>query len=95
MIERLQRALARVEQLSPEAQNDLAQEIEELTEDLPMPAKNGSSAHTGEENLSAAVHAALAVIGIARDQQDIDEFEALDRIRHESRPTPPIDLSDL
>ena len=95
MIERLQRALARVEQLSPEAQNDLAQEIEELTEDLPMPAGNGTSPHNDEEDLPAAVRAALAVIGIARDQQDIDEFEALDRIRHESHPTPPIDLSDL
>jgi hypothetical protein len=95
MIERLQRALARVEQVSLEAQNDLAQEIEELTEDLPMPAGNGTSSHIGEEDLPAAVRAALAVSGIAWDQQDIDEFEALDRSRHESRPTPPIDLSDL
>lgn len=95
MIERLQRALARVEQLSPEAQNDLAQEIEELTEDLPMPSGNGTSPHISEENVSPAVRAALAVIGIARDQQDIDEFKALDRIRHESLPTPPTDLSDL
>jgi hypothetical protein len=95
MIERLQRALTRIEQLSPEAQNDLAQEIEELTEDLPISTGNGSSSHTGEEDLPPAVRAALAVIGIARDQQDIDEFEALDRIRHESRPTPPINLSDL
>jgi hypothetical protein len=95
MIERLQRALTRIERLSPEAQNDLAQEIEELTQDLPMPTGNGYSPHTGEEELPAAIRAALAVIGIARDQQDIDEFEALDRIRHESHPTPPIDLSDL
>lgn len=95
MIERLQRALARIEELSPETQNDLAQEIEELTEGLPMPNGHGSSLPAGEERLPDAVRAALAVIGIARDQQDIDEFKALDRIRHESLPTPPIDLSDL
>jgi hypothetical protein len=46
-------------------------------------------------SLPAAVRAALTVIGIARDQQDSDEFEALDRIRHESTPTPPIDLGNL
>jgi hypothetical protein len=95
MIERLQRALERVEELSPEAQNDLAQEIEELTEELPLPHAPGSAPTADEDSLPAAVRAALAVIGSARDQQDIDEFEALDRIRHESTPTPPIDLGDL
>lgn len=40
----------------------------------------------------AALRAALSVIGAWSDL-DWDEFSAdLDRIRHESRPTPPIDL---
>ncbi len=38
MIERLQRALKHVEELSPEAQEDLAQQIEEMTEPLAMSA---------------------------------------------------------
>jgi hypothetical protein len=40
----------------------------------------------------ATLQAALAVIGAWSDL-DWDEFSTeLDRIRHESRPTPPIDL---
>jgi hypothetical protein len=30
-------------------------------------------------------------IGSARDLRDDDEFDALDRIRHESKPSPPMD----
>lgn len=46
------------------------------------------SAEESEANLQAA----LAVIGAWSDL-DWDEFSAdLDRIRHESRPSPPIEL---
>jgi hypothetical protein len=53
MIERLQRALERVEQLSTEAQNDLTQEIEELTEELPLPHAPGSAPTANEDSLPA------------------------------------------
>jgi hypothetical protein len=94
MIERLQHALEHVEELSPEAQDELAQQIEELT----TPADEGLL----EDHLSAVermlpmrTRKALTAIGSARDLIDDDEFTALDRIRHESAPTPPLDLGDL
>jgi hypothetical protein len=55
---------------------------------------------TDEADLDASrsadgVQAALSVIG-AWSELDIDEtLDALDRIRHESTPTPPIELSEL
>ena len=89
MIERLQRALEHIEELSPEAQEDLAQQIEDLTaplDDLPelrnLPA---------DEALPPSVRVALALGGAWSDLQDDDEFAALDRIRHESAPTPPVE----
>jgi hypothetical protein len=89
MIERLQRALEHVEDLSPEAQDDLAQQIEELTEPLEdFPALNDQAAG---DTLPQTVRDALALAGAWSDLQGDDEFEALDRIRHESKPSPPMD----
>lgn len=89
MIERLQRALEHVEELSPEAQEDLAQQIEEMTEPLSdLPESQGPPA---EDALPKPVRDALALAGAWSDLQDDGEFEALDRIRHASNPTPPIE----
>lgn len=89
MIERLQRALEHIEDLSPEAQLDLAQQIEDLTaplEDLPeLPSSSV------DDPVPPTVRAALALGGAWSDWQDDDEFAALDRIRHESPPTPPME----
>lgn len=92
MIERLRRALEHLDELSPEAQQDLAQQIEDQTapleelEELPptqdLPA---------DETLPPSVRVALALGGAWSDLQGDDEFAALDRIRHESPPTPPIE----
>jgi len=92
MIERLQRALEHIEELSPEMQEEIAARIEEMTEPLEEVA---APVRVIDPNLPKAVRDALAVAGVARDLQYDDEFEALDRIRHESAPTPPIDLDDL
>jgi hypothetical protein len=73
MIQRLQRALEHIEELSPEAQEDLAEQIEEPS-GQPMPPAT-------ELALPARNRAALAAIGPARDLRDDDEFAALDRIR--------------
>jgi hypothetical protein len=93
MIERLQRALAHIEELPPEAQEEIAEQIEDLT----LPFDRPSSLATGDipEALPQAVRDALAVIGAWSDLQDEDEFEAIDRMRHEVSPTPPIELDDL
>ena len=52
---------------------------------------------TDEKAADAAVphsttHAALSVIGAWRDLEWEEMVEALDRMRHESKPTPPIEL---
>ncbi len=94
MIERLARALEHIDELSPEAQEDLAEQIEELTAPLDVELPEPGLL-PGEERLPERVRRSLAAIGIARDQQDVDEFEALDRIRHSSPPSPPPDLGDL
>ena len=91
MIERLQRALEHIEELSPDAQVDLATQIEEQAA---SPISEQPSLPT-EPPLPERIHVALAAIGSARDLLDDDEFAALDRIRHESPPSPPIDLDDL
>lgn len=89
MIERLRRALEHIEELSPEAQEDLAQQIEELTEPLEtMPVSRESAI---DETLPPLVRRALALGGAWRNLQGDDEFAALDRIRHGAAPTPPID----
>jgi len=89
MIERLQRALEHVDELSPDEQEDIAQLIEEMTE--PLEATPEEKDISTDKNLSKSMRAALAAIGSWRRLQDDDEFAALDRIRHESKPTPPVD----
>lgn len=92
MIERLQRALEHVEELSPDEQEEIAMLIEERTEPIaPIPEPLQSSLRPGEEHLLKRVRDALTAIGSARDLQGDDEFDALDRIRHESKPSPPMD----
>lgn len=89
MIERLARALEHIDELSPEAQEELAQQIEELTAplDIQLPV---SAFGPGDGRLPKRTRDALAVFGIARDLQEDDEFEALDGIRHISPPSPPL-----
>ncbi len=94
MIERLARALEHIDELSPEAQEEIAEQIEELTSPLDVEL-SAPGLLPGEERLPERVRRSLAAIGIARDQQDVDEFEALDLIRHSSPPSPPPDLGDL
>jgi len=82
MIERLRRALEHIDELSPAMQEEIAAQIEEMTEpleDVAVPV------HTvPDHNVPRSVRDALAMVGAWRDLQDDDEFEALDRIRHES-----------
>lgn len=74
MIERLQRAL---------------EHVEELTEPLgDLPALNDRAAG---DTLPQTVCDALALAGAWSDLQGDDEFEAMDRIRHDSKPSPPMD----
>lgn len=89
MIERLQRALEHVDELSPEEQEDIAQLIEEKTEPLEAPLELKDI--LTDRNLSKSMRTALAAIGSWRRLQDDDEFAALDRIRHEKKPTTSID----
>ena len=89
MIERLQRALEHIEELSPAAQEDLAQRIEDMTEllsDAPT-----SPLPPGDAPLPASVQRALATFGSARDLQGDDEFAFFERIWHETPPSPPMD----
>jgi hypothetical protein len=64
MIERLQRALTHIEELSPETQEDLAQQIEEITEPLHnfMPRDDLPASET----LPPSARAALALGGAWR-----------------------------
>lgn len=92
MIERLQHALEHVAELSPEAQDELAQLIEERTEPIPEAPEMPEAAGPPEEaHLPKRIRDALAAIGAWRDLQDDDEFDALDRIRHANPPSPPMD----
>ena len=92
MIERLRRALEHVEELSPDMQEEIARQIEDMTEPL---EEVHTSRRVIDPSLPKTVRDALAVAGAWSDLQDDDEFEALDRIRHESKPTPPIDLDGI
>jgi hypothetical protein len=78
MIERLRRALEHIEELSPEMREEIAAQIEKMTEPL---EEVTSPAHVIDLNLPKSVRDTLAVAGVARDLQYDDEFEALDRIR--------------
>ena len=89
MIERLQRALTHVEELSPEAQADLAEQIDELTgrtDNLPA-----TDEQKPDDAMPRSVREALALAGAWSDLQGDDEIAALHRMRHEQPPTPPTD----
>jgi hypothetical protein len=94
MIERLQRALEHIDELSPEAQEEITELIEEQTEPVAeeMPKVQRPPA---DHPVPKRIRTALAAIGSARDLQDDDEFEALDRIRLKSTPSSPLHLDDL
>ena len=79
MIERLQHALEHIDELSPAAQEDLAQQIEEMTEPLTHPPTPSQT--IGNEALPPSVQAALALGGAWSDLQDDDEFAFFDRIQ--------------
>ncbi len=89
MIERLQRALEHVEELPPAAQEEVATLIEGLTE--PLDAVPMGQSETDEKHLPKPVRDALALGGAWSDLQGDDEFTALDRIRHESKPSELMD----
>jgi hypothetical protein len=93
MIERLRRALEHVDELLPEMQEEIAAQIEEMTEPIEEVAVPGRT--VPDSNLPKSVRDALSMIGAWHDLQEDDEFEAFDRLGHESKPTPPIDLDDL
>ena len=88
MIERLQRALEHIEELSP-AQEDLARQIEDMTE--PISETPMSPLPSSDATLPASVRRALALYGAWSDLQDDDELAFFDRIRHETPPSPPMD----
>jgi hypothetical protein len=94
MIERLQRALEHINELSPEDQADIAAVVEEQTEPLAEELRSVQPS-PADHRLPKRIRTALAAIGSARDLQGDDEFEALDRIRHESPPNLPPQLDDL
>jgi len=82
--ERLHRTIEGLERLSPEAQDEAATQLEAILrrDEQPNAAR-------------PAVRSALDLIGAWRDIP-WDEMETeLDRIRHESPPTPPIDTDEI
>jgi hypothetical protein len=89
MIERLQRALEHIDELSPTAQDDLAQFIEEMTE----PTMHVPDARVGspDEIVPLSVQRALALAGAWRNLQNDDEFAFFERMKHESTPSQPMD----
>lgn len=89
MIERLQRALEHIEDLSPEAQEELAQQIETMS--APLPDLTTPGGPPADAALPRSVQVALALGGAWSDLQDDDEFAFFDHIRHEVAPTPPMD----
>ena len=83
MIERLQQVLTRIEQLPPEVQEEVAAQLEVLTEPFEE-LTNAKTNRTREKGRNLA--------GAWRDLAWDDEAEAFDRMRHATRPTPPIEL---
>jgi len=86
MIDRLQEVLPHLQYLPPEAQEEIANHIEELEQE--------AFAHGCVEDVP--YNASLAEpwqdpAGAWSDLPD-DMFEELDRIRHSNPPTPPIEL---
>jgi hypothetical protein len=54
----------------------------------------GDTAHASG-SLAESVHDALSLAGAWSDRDWDETIDTLDRIRHESRPTPPIDFQEL
>ena len=83
MIERLQQVLTRLEQLPPEVQEEVAAQLEVLTEPF-------------EETTKARVNKAQtkgrSLAGAWRDLDWDDETEAFERMRHATLPSSPIEL---
>jgi hypothetical protein len=89
VIERLRRALDHIEELTPEAQLELARQIEALSAPLEdLPTLEGMVA---DPSLPQSVRVALALGGAWSDLQGDDEFAYFDRVRHEVPPSPPVD----
>lgn len=73
MIERLQQALTRIEQLPPEVQEEVAEQLEALTE----PFEETPYAKANENRVKGR-----SLAGARRDLAWDDETEAFDRMRH-------------
>ncbi|HUY77120.1 MAG TPA: hypothetical protein VMV29_10140 [Ktedonobacterales bacterium] len=91
--ERLLQALQHIESLSPDMQDELAEQIEEMTEPLeplelsPEGQPQSEPPPLAVERLPESVRVALALGGAWSDLQVDDEFAALDRIRHATPPS--------
>ena len=83
MIERLQQVLTRIEQLPPEVQEEAAAQLEVLTEPFEE-IPDAMTKRTQEKGRSLA--------GAWSDLAWDDEVGAFDRMRHETQPSPPIEL---
>lgn len=77
MIERLHRALEHIEELSPEVQEDLARQIEDMT----TPPAQESPQVSRDEALPPSVQRALELGGAWSDLQFADEFAFFDHTR--------------
>jgi len=83
MIERLQQVLTRIEKLPPELQEEVAAQLEVITEPFEaIPNIEMNQVHEKGKSLA----------GAWRDLAWDDEAEAFDRMRHTTQPTPPIEL---
>lgn len=80
MIERLHRTIDALEQLPPDVQEEAAARLEALI------SEKQSEGHGAQQKRSA-----LDLLGSWSDIPWDEMEQALDRIRHESEPTPPID----
>jgi len=98
--ERLRYALQNLENLSSELQDEIAEQIEEMTDPLDFQDEylRVPAVHATEglptpslDELPKSVRDALALAGAWSDLQDDDEFVALDKIRHANPPTPPVE----
>lgn len=83
MIERLQQVLTRIEQLPPEIQEEAVAQLEVLTE--PFEERPNAKTNRNREK-------GRSLAGAWRDLGWDDEAAAFDRMRHETQPTPSIDL---
>jgi hypothetical protein len=100
MIERLQRALAHIDELPPEVQEELVTLIEERTEPEHGSAVNdGSEAEVADEAMEQGTHVSASLAGawsdLLYDNAFADNaFAAFERMRHEVPPSLPLDLDD-